>query len=131
MASVGDPAKLADSDIEEIYSVLDRNLIENDPEFAGLDTILKTKLQPLSVEELARQKLGSDPQDFKTQEMLGWSLWQQGRREEAIAQVDAILARNPDPWLKEMRNKLTQPGASKDTYQGRINIGIRLEDLWE
>lgn len=127
----GDPAKITDAEVDEIYQVMDQKFVESDPELRGLNVILKTKLNPQSVEQLTRDYLTSNPEDLSSKEMLGWSLWQQGRREEAIAQVDAILLQKDDPWLRDMRNKLAAPDAKKDSYQGRINIGIRLEDLWE
>ena len=128
----GDPKNIDPALAEEIYETLDPEQMNTDPELRGLDVILKTGLKPASVEVYSRDILAQNPKDLSSREMLGWSLWQQGRREEAIAQVDAILALNPkDQWLKEMRRRLTDPKASKDSYAGRLNLGIRLEDLWD
>jgi hypothetical protein len=62
--------------------------------------------------------------------MLGWSLWQQGRRTEALNELDAILAMKKDPYLQKLRKILADPHAKKDSFPGRLSLGVRLEDLW-
>ncbi len=126
----GDPKKLSPELIDEIYKTIDPEEMMNDPELRSLDVILKTKLKPDNVESYTRDNLKNNPKDISSREMLGWSLWQQGRRDEAIAEVDAILAIKKEPYLVALRKKLTDPSATKDSYPGRMSLGIRLEDLW-
>lgn len=126
----GDPKNLSPDLIDEIYKTIDPEEMQTDPELRSLDVIMKTKLKPDSVEDYTRDLLKNNPKDAASREMLGWSLWQQGRRDEAIAQVDAILAIKKDPYLEILRKKLSDPTATKDSYPGRMSLGIRLEDLW-
>jgi hypothetical protein len=130
VVSEGDPTKMSDNLVNEIYSNLGPELFAEDKQMRSLDVMLKTKLRPDSVEEMTRKIMQEDPKDLTSRELLGWSLWQQGKREEAIAQVDYILSQTNDPWLRDMRQKLLDPNANKESYAGRINIGVRLEDLW-
>lgn len=126
----GDPKNLNPELVRDIYETLDPEQIENDPELRGLDVIMKTKLKPDSVEDYTREILKNNPSDLSSREMLGWSLWQQGRREEAIAEVDRILSQSKDPYLAKIREQLVSGNATKDSFPGRLNLGVKLEDLW-
>lgn len=126
----GDPKNLSPELIDEIYQTLDPEEVKTDPELRSLDIILRTKLKPDSVEEYTRNLLESNPKDLSSREMLGWSLWQQGRRDEAIAEVDQILAQKNDPYLRTVRENLMKPDAKKESYPGRLSLGVKLEDLW-
>lgn len=125
-----DPQKLKSELVDEIYKTLDPDDINNDPELRGLDIIIKTKLKPDAVEDYTREILKANPKDLRSREMLGWSLWKQGRREEALAQIDAIIAQKRDPYLIKLRENLLSPNATKDSYPGRLSLGVKLEDLW-
>lgn len=127
----GDPRKLSPELIDEIYQNIDPGEMKTDPELRSLEIIMKTNLKPLSVEEYTRNALKEDQKDLSSREMLGWSLWQQGRREEAIAEVDAILAQKDDPYLRKIREQLVKPDAKLESYPGRLSLGVKLEDLWD
>lgn len=128
--SEGDPRRIRPELVEEVYRTLDPEAINTDPELRSLDIILKTGLRPDSVESYVRDILRSNGNDLNAREMLGWALWQQGRRKEAIAQVDSILAQKDDPYLRNLRRALLDPKANEKSYSGRLSLGVQLEDLW-
>jgi hypothetical protein len=100
-----DPKNLKPELVNEIYKTLDPEQIDTDPELRGLDVIMKTKLEAGAVEDYTRDLIERNPKDMSSREMLGWSLWQQGRRDEAIAQIDTILASKKDPYLVLLRKR--------------------------
>lgn len=127
MANIKD---LPDGLSDDIYRRLDPELI-NDPEFQTYRMYLETKLDPLKAEDFSRDYVEQYPQRSQAYEMLGWSLWQQGRREEAREQARLALKLNPnDPWLKKLNKDLVSKKVDRGTYQGRLQIGIQLEDLF-
>ena len=51
--------------------------------------------QLAEAERLYRQLLAADPRDFTAQHLLGVIHAQQGRNDEALAEIDAALASSP------------------------------------
>lgn len=113
----------------EIYSRLDPEVV-NDPELMGYRLFLETQLEPLKTEAYARDYVRDYPNRSESYEILGWSLWQQNRRGEALSALQRAMELNPkDKWLKGMYAKLKSPGSGPQDYKGRLNLGIRFEDI--
>lgn len=130
LLSQNDLQKLPKDLYDDIFNRLDPE-IRDTRDMRSLELIMKSELNPQKLEDLTRSMMKGDKSDPQLYEILGWSLWRQGRREEALNQLSSAMNLNPqDPWLKEMVQKLKSPGADENTYQARLNLGIRLEDLF-
>lgn len=129
MIGSGDPRNQREGLREDIFSQIDPEVL-NAPDMDGLRIFLETGLDPAKVEELSRSTLSADPHRQGSREILGWALWQQGRREEALSELGIAVARNPqDEWLRKMYQNLQRPGAKKEDYMGRLSLGVKLEDI--
>lgn len=116
---------------EDIYSRLDPELLD-DPELTSYRMFLETGLDPIKAEGFARDYLKRNPNRADIHETLGWSLWHQNKRAEAIAQVERAIALNPkDPWLDSLYSRIKSPEAGRESYEGRMNMGIRFEDIYQ
>lgn len=115
---------------QEIENRVDPRIWE-DQETIGLDLALKSGFEPSSVEEIAREML-SQKDDPRVHEILGWSLWKQNRRAEAIDQLKVALKMNPqDAWLKEQYKKVMAKEAGENDFQARFSLGFDLRDLFQ
>ncbi len=115
---------------DEIYRRLDPDMME-DPDFQAYRMFLETKMDPMLAEDFSRDFVEMYPQRSQAYEMLGWSLWQQGRKDEAREQARLALKFNPqDPWLLKLNKDLNSKNSNRGSYQGRLQIGIQLEDLY-
>ena len=102
----------------------------NDPALNGIKMAMMTGLEPANVEGYARGYLTQKP-DAVMHEVLGWSLWKQNRRAEAIDQLQQAIKMSPkDTWLKEQLKKVRSKGANAETYQTRIMLGLDVRDLY-
>lgn len=129
MIGSGDPRNQREGLKEDIFSQIDPEVL-NAPDMDGLRIFLETGLDPAKVEELSRSTLSADPYRQGSREILGWALWQQGRREEALSELGIAVARNPqDEWLRKMYQNLKKPNAKKEDYMGRLSLGVKLEDV--
>lgn len=125
----GDPRNQREGLRDEIFSNIDPEIL-NAPDMDGLRVFLETGLDPMKVEEFTRQNLSRDPHRQGSREALGWALWQQGRRAEALSELSIAVARNPhDQWLRDMYQDLQRPDAKKEDYKGRLSLGVKLEDI--
>ena len=116
---------------DEIYARIDPSLL-SDPDFMSYRMFLETQLDPLKAEGFSRDYLAQYPDQSQAHEMLGWSLWQQGKRDEARAQLDLAIQMNPnDEYLKAMAKDLRSRKADRGSYKGRMNMGISFEDLFD
>ncbi|HXH30019.1 MAG TPA: tetratricopeptide repeat protein [Bacteriovoracaceae bacterium] len=115
---------------EEIQSRVDPDLLD-DEQMLGLGLILENGVNPEKIEGALRQRLENLKPSSQLHEALGWSLWMQNRREEARAELSKALQLNPnDPFLKEMAQKITSPTADVNSYQGRLSLGVEVEELF-
>lgn len=120
------PLDLAD----DIYGRVDPEMWE-DPQMKGLDLALKTGFDPQEIESMTREAL-AQKDDSWTREALGWSLWKQGRKSEALDNLRRAIQLNPkDPWLQEQYKRVKSKGAGPDDYHGRISLGVSVEDLFD
>lgn len=102
----------------------------NDPTLSGVKLAMATGLEPLNVESFARGYL-AEKSDSSMHEVLGWSLWKQNRRDEAIAELNKAIAMSPkDQWLKDQLKKIRSRNADSESYQARIQLGVNLGDLY-
>lgn len=102
----------------------------NDPALNGIKMAMMTGLEPSNVEDYARGYLTQKP-DAVMHEVLGWSLWKQNRRAEAIDQLQQAIKMNPkDTWLKDQLKKVRGKGANAESYQTRIMLGLDMRDLY-
>jgi tetratricopeptide (TPR) repeat protein len=125
----GDPRNQRAGLKEDIYAQVDPEVL-NSKDMDGLRIFLETGLDPLKVEQMSRNMLSDDPNRQGSRETLGWALWQQGRRDEALTQLAQALAINPkDDWLRKMYENLQKPGAKKEDYMGRLSLGVKFEDI--
>jgi tetratricopeptide (TPR) repeat protein len=116
---------------EEILAKVDPEVAESG-EFRTYQIIMETGLDPVRAEEEARYFVEDYPEQAESHEILGWSLWHQGRREEALQEVrQAVQLAPQDQALQTMYQALLDPRATRETYTGRINMGIQLEDLYD
>lgn len=107
---------------EDILSTVDES-IWTDPQMEVIHMALETNLEPLAVENFARQT--------KNDEVLGWSLWKQGRNTEALAALDRAIAKNPkDEYLKDQRKRLMKNPKDPMAYQGRFSLGFNTQDIF-
>lgn len=128
--SQGDPRNQAPELREAIIRELDPEVL-NAPDMDGLRMYLETGLDPLKLESLSRSLLQTDPRRPMTREILGWTLWQQGRRDEALSELAIAVKENPkDRWLSQMYQNLQKPEAKKEDYMGRLSLGVRFEDIY-
>lgn len=102
----------------------------NDPAMNGIKMAMATGLEPGNVEGYARGYL-SQKSDAVMHEVLGWALWKQNRKDEAISELERAIAMKPkDPWLKEQLKKVKAKGANANSYEARITLGVDLNDLY-
>lgn len=102
----------------------------NDPTLSGVKLAMATGLEPLNVESFARGYL-AEKSDSSMHEVLGWSLWKQNRKNEAIAELNKAIAMSPkDQWLKDQLKKVQSRNADSESYQARIQLGVNLGDLY-
>jgi len=102
----------------------------NDPEMQGVKLAMATGLEPQNVEVYARGFL-SQKSDPRMHEVLGWALWRQNKRPEAISQLERAISLNPkDQWLKDQLQIINSGAATSESYQARISLGINLQDLY-
>lgn len=102
----------------------------NDPNMKGVKLAMMTGLEPENVEEYARGYL-SQKSDSSMHEVLGWSLWRQNRRAEALVELQTAMKLNPnDVWLKQQLIQLNSDSANSESYQARISLGIDVRDLY-
>lgn len=114
---------------EEISERVNEKLWD-DPEMQGVKLAMATGLEPQNVEVYARGFL-SQKSDPRMHEVLGWALWKQSKRPEAIAQLEKAIALNPkDQWLKDQLKAVNSGTATEESYQARISLGINLQDLY-
>jgi hypothetical protein len=116
--------------VDEIYGRIDPALLE-DVEFQSYRLFLETRLEPNKVEEFARGFAETFPETSQAYEILGWSLWKQGRKDEAISQLLLAMKYSPeDEYLKKMYRELKSKNAGPEAYKGRMHLGIKFEDLY-
>ncbi len=115
---------------EDVYSKLDPAILDL-PEFQSYRLFMEAHADPAESEIIARDFVGHFPDRSDSHEISGWSLWHQGRRTEALEQMRIAIQLNPqDKWLQEEYRKVSSPSATKEDYQGRMNLGVKLEDLF-
>lgn len=120
------PTKFADEIEKRIHPDVWR-----DEQMMGLDLALKTGFEPANVENVVREMLG-ERNDSRLHEILGWSLWKQNRRAEALQQLKAAIKTNPkDVWLKEQYQKVSSGKAGLNDYQARFSLGFNFNDLFQ
>ncbi len=116
---------------DEIYSKIDPSLLQ-DPTLLPYRMFLETKLDPVKAESFSRDFMEQDPKNPQAREMLGWSLWQQGKKEEAIEQLRVAIAISPnDEYLQQMYKDIQSPKADRNAYKGRMQMGVSFEDLFD
>ncbi len=125
--SEGDPKQLPPDVRNEIYEVIGSEQMQSNPDLRPLDVLLKTGLEPQALETMTRDLMEKFPDDKTNVEMLAWSLWQQGRREESLNYLGQISS--DDPWIRNLKEKLSNKKARKEDFPGRINIGFSSNDL--
>lgn len=123
----GDPRKLSEESKQEIYDVIGEEQMSSNPELRPIDVLIKSGLEPNALESMARDLQKRYPKDPKNTEMLAWSLWQQGRREESLNYLNSLSS--DDPWIRDLKEKLSNKNARKEDFPGRINIGLSFNDL--
>lgn len=128
LISEGDPRNISEESKREIYEVIGPGQMENHPDLRSIDVLLKSGLEPGSVESMTRELSEKFPDDKANLEMLAWSLWQQGRRDEALGYLQRIPSEG-DSWISELKKKLSKKDARKEDFPGRINIGLSFGDL--
>lgn len=117
--------------LEDILARIDPEVAESG-EFRTYKIMMETGLDPVRTEEEARYFVEDYPEQAESHEILGWALWHQGRREEALQEVRVALQLAPhDLALQKMYQALLDPRATRETYAGRLNLGIQLEDLYD
>ena len=125
MDDLKSPSDLA----EELAGRVDES-IWNDSEMQSLKMAVATDLNPNNVEDYARGYL-TKRADPRMHEALGWALWQQNRKAEAIGELRKAITLAPtDKWLKVQLAKAISKSANRDTYQARISLGVNLQDLY-
>lgn len=130
LLSQKDLKKLPPGLADEIYARLDPEVLE-DEEMRDLKLILKTGLNPVEMEMALREEVVLAPKDPQRRQALGWALWKQGRRAEAIGQLKEAMKLAPDDeWLKQLFKDVSVPKAGADAYKGRLKLGINLQDLF-
>lgn len=116
---------------ESIYERVDPEVLD-DPEFMSYRMFLETGLDPSRAEEFSRSLVEQFPNRADAHEVLGWSLWQQNRRAEAITELERAIRLAPhDEWLRRTYKNVKDPKADRGAYQGRMSIGVKLEDLYQ
>lgn len=123
----GDPKNLSAESKQEIYDVIGEERMASEPDLRPIDLLLKSGLEPNTVEAMARDLQKKFPEDKTNTEMLAWSLWQQGRREESLSYLSQLSS--DDPWIRKLKEKLSNKDAKKEDFPGRINIGFNFDDL--
>lgn len=125
-----DDLKITDNLSDEIYSRVDPQLLE-DSDMQDLDLLLKTKMDPSLIEQHLRSALESRPDNSRAHENLGWALWKQGKRQEAIEALETAVRLSPgDDWLSTMLREVKSPGSDENAYKGRLQLGFNFEDLF-
>ncbi|MGE3608982.1 MAG: hypothetical protein AB7I27_05300 [Bacteriovoracaceae bacterium] len=120
------PENLAD----EINSRVDSSIWKNG-QMKGLEMVLQTGLNSKKMEVFLTEQLRKNSNDSFSHELMGFALWKQNRREEAIQALDrAIHLNENDLWLKNMRKTLMDQNATIESYQGRLSLGVNLDDLF-
>lgn len=127
LISEGDPKNLSAEARNEIYEVIGQERMETNADLRPIDVLLKSGLEPTTVEAMTRDLYDKYPKDKSNVEMLAWSLWQQGRREDSLNYLNTLSS--DDPWIKNLKEKLADKNAKKEDFPGRINIGLSFDDL--
>lgn len=115
---------------EEIYGKVDPSLWEGS-QMKGLQVILESGMNAKKMESFLLNDLKKNPNDSFSYELLGFALWKQNRRQEALESLDKAIALNPkDEWLRKMRKDLNSEKADVHSYQGRLSLGVNIDDLF-
>ncbi len=115
---------------EEIRARVDPELLD-DRELLGLNLLLENGTDPEKIEGSLRERMEADPDDSYLHEILGWSLWNQNKRAEALAELERAIELNPkDQWLRDLQRNLGSGNASVHSYQGRLMLGVETDDLF-
>lgn len=122
--------KLPEGFAETVYKRLDPE-IRDSQSLRSMRFLMDTRLDPVLGQSYAENLVNTYPKDSDTYELLGWTLWKQGKRDEAIAQLETAMRLNPDDmWLPKMYKDIKDPNAKMDAYQARMHLSFRLEDLF-
>ncbi len=80
---------------------------------------------------IVRNSISHYPGYAASHEALGWSLWQQNKREEALEQLMVASSLwNKTSYYPDLIKKLNSPDAKLEDFPAYVNIGVEWKDLY-
>jgi tetratricopeptide (TPR) repeat protein len=107
------------------------DLDPNDPELDHFRRFVDTELmKPELVEKDSLSRISKNPDDWKEREILAWSEFKQGRRDQARTALRAALARAPnEPALRKDLAIVNDPRSKPDDFKVQLQLGVGFGDL--